>query len=348
MASLNTVRLSASPRGISAAAGILRAGGLVAFPTETVYGLGADARSDRAARSIYEAKGRPSHNPLIAHVSSLKTAENLAEFPPLARRLAEAFWPGPLTLILAKRPEAGLSEVVTAGGARVGLRVPAHPTALALLEAFGGPLAAPSANRSGAVSPTEADHVLEGLSGRIDAVLDAGPCVVGLESTILLVEGGEARLLRPGGLALEDLESVAGGPILAEDEADESAPLSPGRLKSHYAPRAGLRLDAAAPAPGEAWLGFGPDPAEAEGAILRRSLSEGGDLREAAARRFARLREMDKALAALTGGAGGFIAVAPLPEGGLGRALNDRLRRAAAPRPKAHLTKNEFYPPSDA
>ena len=334
MTSLNTVRLSASPRGISAAAGILRAGGLVAFPTETVYGLGADARSDRATRAIYEAKGRPSHNPLIAHVSSLKAAEVFAEFPPLARRLAEAFWPGPLTLVLKKRPESGLSEVTTAGGARVGLRVPAHPTALALLEAFGGPLAAPSANRSGAVSPTEADHVLEGLAGRIGAVIDAGPCAVGLESTILLVEGEEARLLRPGGLALEDLEAVAGEPIRAADAADEAAPLSPGRLKSHYAPRAGLRLDAAAPAPGEAWLGFGEDPAAAEGAVLRRNLSPAGDLREAATKLFGLLREMDTELTALTGGAGGFIAVAPLPEGGLGRALNDRLRRAAAPRPE--------------
>lgn len=344
MNSPNTVRLSASARGISAAAGLLRAGGLVAFPTETVYGLGADARSDRAAAAIYAAKGRPSHNPLIAHISSLAAAEPLAVFPPLARRLAEAFWPGPLTLVLQARPEAGLSPVVTAGGARVGLRVPAHPTALALLEAFGGPLAAPSANRSGAVSPTTADHVLEGLSGRIEAVIDAGPCAVGVESTILLIEGEEARLLRPGGLALEALEAAAGGPILAAGAEDAAAPLSPGRLASHYAPRAGLRLEAAAPAPGEAWLGFGPDPAEAESAVLRRNLSAAGDPAEAAARLFALLREMDAELTALSGGAGGLIAVAPVPEAGLGRAVNDRLRRAAAPRPRNNL----FSPASDA
>lgn len=335
MKSRNTVRLSASARGVSAAAGILRAGGLAAFPTETVYGLGADARSDRAAAAIYAAKGRPPNNPLIAHVSSLAAAEALAAFPPLARRLAEAFWPGPLTLVLEARPEAGLSAVVTAGGSRVGLRIPAHPTALALLEAFGGPLAAPSANRSGAVSPTTADHVLEGLAGRIDAVIDAGPCAVGVESTILLVEEGGARLLRPGGLTLESLEAAAGGPIqAAADEEDAAAPLSPGRLSSHYAPKAGLRLNAAAPRPGEAWLGFGPDPAEAELAVLRRNLSPSGDPAEAAARLFALLREMDSELAARSGGAGGFIAAAPVPERGLGRAVNDRLRRAAAPRPR--------------
>lgn len=347
MESLNTVRLSAGPRGISAAAGILRAGGLVAFPTETVYGLGGDARSDRAVAAIYRAKGRPSYNPLIAHASSLAAAERLAEFSPLARRLGEVFWPGPLTMVLKLRPEAGLSEAATAGGDRVGLRVPGHPVALALLEAFGGPLVGPSANRSGAVSPTDADHVLEGLRGRIGAVIDAGACPVGVESTILLIEGEAARLLRPGGLALEDLEAVAGAPILPAASGDEEAPLSPGRLSSHYAPRARIRLDAPAPAPGEAWLGFGPDPEAADSAPARRNLSPKGDLREAAARLFADLRALDADLAALgLEGDSARIAVAPIPSHGLGLALNDRLGRAAAPRPRPEF--HVVSPTSDA
>jgi L-threonylcarbamoyladenylate synthase len=314
-----TQDLTDSPEGIARAADILRAGGLVAFPTETVYGLGGDARSDHAVARIFDAKGRPRFNPLIVHVPDVETARRFARFDAQAEAVAAAFWPGPLTLVLPLVPEAGLSPLVTAGLETVAIRVPAHPVARALLRAFGGPLAAPSANPSGKVSPTRADHVRAGLAGRIEAVLDGGACAVGVESTILGLDGAPS-LLRPGGVPVEALEAALGVGLAAGGSAER--PNAPGQLASHYAPGAMLRLEVTAPEAGEVWVGFGPCP----GAAL--SLSETGDTVEAAARLFHVLREAD-ALA----GAGGRIAFAPVPEVGLGRAINDRLRRAAAPRP---------------
>ena len=293
---------------------LLRSGGLVAFPTETVYGLGGDARSDLAVARIFGAKGRPRFNPLIVHVPDVAAAREFAVFDARAEAVVARFWPGPLTLVLPLR-DAGLSDLVTAGLGSVAVRVPAHPLAQALLRAFGGPLAAPSANPSGRVSPTRAAHVMAGLAGRIAAVLDGGPCAVGVESTILgLVDGPE--LLRPGGLAVEALEAVL-GPLTVSGSAEK--PTAPGQLASHYAPAARVRLAAREVRAGEVRLGFG-----AGGGDL--NLSETGDLVEAAANLFHMLREADR----LAGGRG--IAVAPVPEVGLGRAINDRLRRAAAPR----------------
>ncbi len=322
MAEINTVTLSDSDRGVRAAAGLLRAGALVAFPTETVYGLGADARDDRAVAGIFAAKERPAFNPLIVHVADLAGAEAYATFTPEARRLAARFWPGPLTLVLPRRPGAGLSELATAGLPTVALRVPAHPLARRLLAVFAGPLAAPSANPSGRVSATTCAHVRDGLGGRIAAVLDGGACPLGLESTILGFDGDRPVLLRPGGLPVEDLEAFLARP-LAIPSGDRVT--APGQLASHYAPRAALRLDAEGPGADEVWLGFGPVEALRPGL----NLSPAGDLVEAAANLFAHLREID-ALAAREGAAR--IAVAPIPRAGLGRALNDRLARAAAPR----------------
>ncbi|MBL4926761.1 L-threonylcarbamoyladenylate synthase [Fuscibacter oryzae] len=311
-----TLRLLADPNGIKTAAALLRAGGLVAFPTETVYGLGGDATSDLAVARIFEAKGRPRFNPLIAHVPDLAAAERLALFDDRARAVAAAFWPGPLTLVLPLRADAGLSPLVTAELPTVAIRVPAHPVAQALLRAFGGPLAAPSANPSGKISPTRADHVLAGLDGRIEAVVDGGACAVGVESTILGLDGPPS-LLRPGGVPVEALEALL-GPIAAGGDA--AKPNAPGQLLSHYAPGAAVRLNADAPRPREVRLGFGPGAADL-------NLSPTGDLVQAAATLFHLLRQAD-ALA----GPGGTIAIAPIPETGLGRAINDRLRRAAAPR----------------
>ena len=308
--------LAADDAGIAEAARLLSAGALVAFPTETVYGLGADATDDRAVARVFEAKGRPRFNPLIVHVAGIEAARRIGRFGPEAERLAAAFWPGPLTLVLPLRPEAGLSALVTAGLQSVALRVPADPLAQRLLAAFGGPVAAPSANPSGRVSPTRAAHVLAGLGGRIAAVLDGGACAVGLESTILGLDGTPA-LLRPGGLPAEALEACLGAPLAAG--GDSERPSSPGQLASHYAPEAALRMNADAPRPGEAYLGFGPG-AKGEGL----NLSASGDLVEAAANLFHHLRALDAQ--------GKPIAVAPIPEKGLGRAINDRLRRAAAPR----------------
>ncbi len=313
-----TDTLEPDDAGIAKAAGLLGAGQLVAFPTETVYGLGADARSDLAVAKVYEAKGRPSFNPLIVHLPDLAAVEAIAIVGPNARALAGAFWPGPLTLVLPLRADAGISPLVTAGLTTVAVRVPEHPLAQRLLRAFGGPVAAPSANPSGRVSPTRASHVLEGLSGRIAAVLDGGPCAVGLESTIVLPDP-DPVLLRPGGLPLEALEAALGGPLGMGGDADK--PTSPGQLMSHYAPAAGVRLEATQARPGEVLVGFGP----VKGAL---TLSESGDLVEAAAHLFQTLREADR-----LAGPGGHIAFAPVPETGLGRAINDRLRRAAAPRP---------------
>ena len=315
----HTRLLPATPEGLTDAAKLLAAGELVAFPTETVYGLGGDARSDIACARIFEAKGRPQFNPLIVHVPDLAAARVFAEVEDEAERLAAAFWPGPLTLVLPLRTDAGLSPLVTAGLGTVAVRVPAHPLAQALLREFGGPLAAPSANPSGKVSPTRAAHVMAGLAGRIAAVVDGGDCAVGVESTILGL-AGEPVLLRPGGLPVEALEACIGAPLATGGDA--AKPSAPGQLASHYAPGAALRLGVTVPEAGEVWIGFGPG----EGAAL--TLSETGDLVEAAANLFHLLREAD-ALA----GPGGRIAVAPVPERGLGRAINDRLRRAAAPRP---------------
>ncbi|MBP7241662.1 L-threonylcarbamoyladenylate synthase [Amaricoccus sp.] len=317
----HTALLSADPGGVRAAAALLAAGELVAFPTETVYGLGADARSDRAAAAIFAAKGRPSFNPLIVHVEGIPAAGKLAVLSSEARVLAERFWPGPLTLVLPRRAGAGIAEAVSAGLDSVAVRAPSHPLARALIEAFGGPVAAPSANPSGRVSPTTAAHVMESLGGRIAAVLDGGPCTVGLESTIVGFADGAPSLLRPGGLPVEAIEAALGRPLAVAG----AGIVAPGQLASHYAPRAALRLGAAGPEAGEAWLGFGPGPVGDPGV----NLSETGDLEEAATRLFAALRTLD-ALAAAAGCSR--IAVAPIPEAGLGRAINDRLRRAAAPR----------------
>jgi L-threonylcarbamoyladenylate synthase len=322
MADAQPRTLSPDPDGVRAAAALLRGGRLVAFPTETVYGLGADARNGRAVAAIFETKGRPRFNPLIVHVADLSAAEARAEFSDQARALATAFWPGPLTLVLPLKPNSGISDLVTAGLSSVAIRVPAHPAAHALLTAFGGPVAAPSANPSGKLSPTTAAHVIEGLGGKVAAVLDAGSCAVGVESTILGWEDGAPVLLRPGGLAVEDLEGALGETI-ASGALDAAKPSAPGQLLSHYAPEAALRLDAERPAPGEAWLGFGPDPEGVTGPAL--NLSPGADLREAAANLFAYLRALDAKDC-------GRIAVAPIPREGLGLAIADRLARAAAPR----------------
>ncbi len=315
---MQTRRIAATSDGIAEAADLLRAGALVAIPTETVYGLAADARNDRAVAAIYAAKNRPAFNPLIVHLPDLAAVARLAVLTPEAERLAAAFWPGPLTLVLPLRPDAGLSPLVTAGLDTVAIRLPAHPVARALLAQAGIPVAAPSANPSGRVSPTRAEHVLAGLSGRIAAVLDGGPCAVGVESTILALDGPPA-LLRPGGVAVEAIEAALGAPLLMP--GDPSTPKAPGQLASHYAPEARVRLNATQAREGEVLVGFG----NIAGHL---TLSASGDLLEAAANLFHFLREAD-ALA----GPGGAIAFAPVPETGLGRAINDRLRRAAAPRP---------------
>ncbi|MBL9052284.1 MAG: threonylcarbamoyl-AMP synthase [Tabrizicola sp.] len=312
-----TLILPQDQAGLAQAARLLAEGKLVAFPTETVYGLGGDARSDLAVARIYEAKGRPSFNPLIVHLPDLAAVERIATLGPKARNLASAFWPGPLTLVLPLRDDAGLSPLVTAGLPTVAIRIPAHPLAQKLLRAFGGPVAAPSANPSGRISPTRADHVLDGLSGRIAAVLDGGPCAVGLESTIVQADP-DPTLLRPGGVPREALEACLGQPLSIG--GDGVKPTSPGQLASHYAPEAALRLNATVAEPGEILVGFGP----IKGPL---TLSETGDLIEAAARLFHALREADR-LAGLQGR----IAFAQIPETGLGLAINDRLRRAAAPR----------------
>ena len=316
MPPIQTEILRPGPEGHARAAKILHAGGLVALPTETVYGLGGDARNDHAVAGIFEAKGRPRFNPLIVHVASPQAARDFVEWTDAAERLAQAFWPGPLTLVLPLKPGTGLSPLVTADLPTLAIRVPAHPVARALLQAFGGPVAAPSANPSGRISPTTAAHVLAGLDGRIGAVMDAGACDVGVESTILGLADGPA-LLRPGGIAVEQIEEVLGQPVAQRD--GDGAISAPGQLASHYAPGAAVRLNAAARAPGEAMLGFGPVECDL-------NLSETGDLREAAANLFHHLHALD------ADGAG-VIAVSPIPDTGLGRAINDRLTRAAAPRP---------------
>ncbi len=314
---------NASPEAIAAAATCLRLGGLVAMPTETVYGLAADATSDSAVAAIYAAKERPAINPLIAHVLDIEAAREHGLFGPEAETLARAFWPGPLTLVLPVASTSRISLLARAGLDTVAVRSPSHETARALIEAAGVPLAAPSANRSGAVSPTTAAHAVADLDGRVDWILDGGPCRHGVESTIVACLGGRPQLLRPGAITREAIESALGSPI-DRTGAARSAPNAPGQLASHYAPKAELRLGAASVSADEAALDFG-------GALkggrpsARLDLSPSGDLVEAASHLFSYLRALDAAGAER-------IAVAPIPEHGLGAAINDRLRRAAAPR----------------
>jgi len=306
--------LCPDPAGNARAALLLQQGGLVALPTETVYGLGADARNSAAVARIYEAKGRPSFNPLIIHVADVAQARRYARWSDLAQNLAEGFWPGPLTLVLPLTSNHGLSSLVTAGLDSVAIRVPAHPTARAILERFGGPVAAPSANPSGKISATTAAHVRNGLDGRIDAIVDDGPCAVGLESTIIGLTARHPLLLRAGGVSVEAIEARLGSAL---DSANGADIIAPGQLASHYAPHASVRLNATKAEPDEVMLGF----ADIAGDI---SLSTTGNLTEAAACLFDRLHELDALRKP--------IAVAPIPNHGLGRAINDRLRRAAAPR----------------
>ncbi|WP_172298840.1 L-threonylcarbamoyladenylate synthase [Pseudoruegeria sp. HB172150] len=308
----DTERLFPDNAGLDRAAELLRSGELVAFPTETVYGLGGNATDDRAVGGIFAAKGRPSFNPLIVHVPDIDAALAIAEFDVGAERLADAFWPGALTLVLPLRAEAGIAPLVTAGLPTIALRVPDHPVARALLQRAGCPVAAPSANPSGRISPTTADHVLAGLGGRIAAVLDGGACPVGVESTIVGTYP-QPTLLRPGGLPAEAIEACLGAPLAAHGGGISA----PGQMASHYAPDSPIRLNVTDARPGERLLGFGPMESDL-------NLSPSGDLTEAAANLFRHLHALDATAAP--------IAVAPIPEHGLGRAINDRLRRAAAPR----------------
>ena len=318
--------VKADRAGIAAAVERLAAGGLVAFPTETVYGLGADATSGTAVARLYAAKGRSSFNPLIAHVRDAAAATTLARFDAAAERLAAAFWPGPLTLVLPKTPQCPVADLATAGLDTIAVRVPSHPVARDLLAAFGRPVVAPSANRSGHVSPTTAAHVLADLAGRIDLVIDAGPTPLGIESTIV---GCFERpvLLRPGGIPRGDIERVLGAPLASHEAGanDDALARAPGMLASHYAPRARLRLDAEDVRPGEALLAFGPNPPRGCAPIALLNLSPKGDLIEAAANLFSHLRALDASGC-------GTIAVMPVPQHGLGEAINDRLRRAASGR----------------
>jgi L-threonylcarbamoyladenylate synthase len=318
--------IKAGAEAIAAAVRCLWAGGLVAFPTETVYGLGADAGNGEAVAQLYAAKGRPAFNPLIAHVANLAAARKLAVFDRDAERLAQDYWPGPLTLVLPKRAGCAIADLALAGLDSVALRVPAHPLARDLLLAFNKPIVAPSANRSGHVSPTSAAHVLADLHGRIDLIVDAGSCAVGVESTIVSCLDGKPALLRPGGLPREAIELTLGHELAeppADPEIDEETPLAPGMLASHYAPKAALRLDAESARAGEALLAFGPSTPS--GGMPTLNLSPRGDLIEAAANLFSHLRSLD-ASGAMT------IAVMTVPRDGLGEAINDRLARAAAPR----------------
>jgi L-threonylcarbamoyladenylate synthase len=308
--------IGTTPDDLARAAAVILAGGLVAVPTETVYGLAADATNGAAVASIYTAKGRPSFNPLICHVADLAMAESLADFSPLARRLAERFWPGPLTLVLPRKVTCDVSELATAGLPSIALRQPKHEATLRLIQLIGRPIAAPSANPSEQLSPTTAAHVAAGLGARIDLIIDGGACPAGLESTIIAPGEDAAVMLRPGALARSDIELFT-GPLASPETA--SGVLAPGMMKRHYAPRARLRLGAEGPESGEAFLGFG---APREGVHPTLNLSIRGDLAEAASNLFAMLRALDQSHDS--------IAVAPIPESGLGEAINDRLRRGAA------------------
>lgn len=315
--------IAASRANLSAAAAALRAGEVVAFPTETVYGLGADATNGRAVARVFEVKGRPRFNPLIVHVPDLARAERLAEFTQVARRLAGAFWPGPLTLILKRKPGCGLSELVTAGLDTVAIRIPDHPLAQALLIETDRPLAAPSANSSGHVSATQARHVESDFGREIAWVIDGGATAHGIESTVLDVTGGRAVLLRAGAVPSETIEAVLGEAVTRSLEGGDK-PSSPGQLASHYAPTAQVRLDATTVNENEGVLAFGEPALATNGPLI--NLSPSGDLIEAASNLFAALRALDAAGVAA-------IAVMPIPPHGLGDAINDRLRRASAPRP---------------
>ncbi len=319
----------ADDAAIAEAARILSAGGLVAFPTETVYGLGTDATNGAAVARLYAAKGRPRFNPLIATVADLAAARALAEFPADALRLAQAFWPGPLTLVLPKATGCIVADLATAGLDSVAVRVPDHPVARKILVRFGRPVAAPSANRSGHVSPTTAAHVLADLNGRVDLIVDGGATPVGVELTIVACLEAGPMLLRPGGLPREAIEGALGRRLAdaaAESAEVGEAPLAPGMLASHYAPRTRLRLNAENVTAGEALLAFGPKlPDGADRAVKTLNLSTVGDVIEAAANLFSHLRALDASGASA-------IAAMPVPQGGLGDAINDRLKRAAAPR----------------
>jgi L-threonylcarbamoyladenylate synthase len=327
-AGLTTQILAANEAAAANAARCLRAGGLVAFPTETVYGLGADATNAAAIARLYQAKGRPSFNPLIAHVGDLAAAERIAGFDAQAFLLAQAFWPGPLTLVLPKAPGCAVADLATAGLDTIAVRVPAHPIARAILRAFGGPVVAPSANLSGHVSPTTAAHVQGDLAGRIDLIVDGGAVEVGVESTIIGCFDAP-MLLRPGGVPRGEIERVLGRTLLQppdDTNSDSGQPLAPGMLASHYAPRTKVRLNVASLEAGEALLAFGPDVISGIGpASDVMNLSARGDLTEAAANLFGYLRALD-AKGART------IAVMTIPHHGLGEAINDRLRRAAMAR----------------
>jgi L-threonylcarbamoyladenylate synthase len=329
--------INADQAAVEAAARCLAQGGLLAFPTETVYGLGADACNGQAIARLYEAKGRPAFNPLICHVPDQAAAGRIGDFDAAAQRLAQALWPGPLTLVVPKRPDCGVAELATAGLQTIALRVPDHPVAHAILREFGRPVVAPSANRSGHISPTTAAHVMADLRGRIDLIVDGGSTPVGVESTIVACLDRPV-LLRPGGVPRAEIERALGhalaeaaadGPVLVEDGA---APMAPGQLASHYAPRASLRLDTWNVHAGEALLAFGPVlPPGAVGAARVLNLSPRGDLIEAAANLFSHLRALDAPGVSM-------IAVMRVPHQGLGEAINDRLRRAQAPRAQAPRT----------
>lgn len=300
---------------IERAAQLLVQGRLVSFPTETVYGLGADATNESAVKAIYAAKGRPSFNPLIAHVSSVEMAKDYVEWSEAADVLASAFWPGPLTLVLPLKPNSAIAPTVTAGLDTLAIRLPAHPLAQQVLEHTGRPVAAPSANPSGRISPTTAEHVFEGLNGKVDVILDGGPCEVGLESTIVGL-APIPTVLRPGSITENDLEIVLGHPMTLYQDGNHIS--APGQMLSHYAPNAEVRLNANTFAQDELKLGFGAMECDL-------NLSEGGDLDEAARNLFSMLRQLDK-------NGQGTIAVAPIPNHGIGVAINDRLKRAAAPK----------------
>ncbi|HLF59320.1 MAG TPA: L-threonylcarbamoyladenylate synthase [Alphaproteobacteria bacterium] len=326
-----------TPDAIARAGALIRDGRLVAFPTETVYGLGADATNDAAVASVFEAKGRPRFNPLIIHFADAGQAAKAAAFDDRARELAREFWPGPLTLVLPRQPACAVSLLACAGLDTIAVRVPGHEVALALLNAAQRPLAAPSANPSGTVSPTTAAHVAASMAGKVAMILDGGPCRIGIESTVLDLSGAEAYVLRPGGIPAEAIESVIGA-LARPDVRDAARPRSPGLALRHYAPSLPLRLNAsgAPQRPNEALLAFGPRTPSGYAQTL--SLSPAGDLTEAAANLFAMLRALD------TGRFGG-IAVMPIPSEGLGAAINDRLKRAAeaplaAPGRTAHMARH--------
>jgi len=308
---------TAGPESVAEGASILRSGGLVAFPTETVYGLGGDATDGKAVARIFAAKGRPSFNPLIVHVAAREWVAGLAETDARFEKLAAAFWPGPLTLVLRRRKDCPASELVSAGLDTIAVRMPDHPIAQALLRAVDRPLAAPSANASGTVSPTLAKHVADSLGAKVDLIIDGGPCRVGLESTVLDLSEGAATVLRPGAITAEQIAAIIGPVSVSQD--DPATPKSPGQLASHYAPSLPLRLNATHVKADEALLGFGPGPATL-------NLSPVGDLVEAAANLFAMLRTLDEPSKFRA------IAVMPIPAAGIGIAINDRLARAAAPK----------------